>query len=82
MSRRAPSNLFLQTGMSLSDEIGEGDPRIPVVHLLTPETEDSTHYFWAAGGNCRHGDEQISKMLYFSTQQSFEQEDEPVLAPR
>jgi len=79
MSWQAPSNLFLQTGMSLSDEIGEGDPRIPVVHLLTPETEDRTHYFWAAGRNCRHGDAQISKMLHFGTQQAFEREDEPMI---
>jgi phenylpropionate dioxygenase-like ring-hydroxylating dioxygenase large terminal subunit len=76
---RAPSNLYLDTGMSAPG----GDPalgvQIPSVHLLTPETEDTTHYFWAAGRNRRHGDEQISGMLHYGTQNAFENEDEPMI---
>ena len=79
MHWQAPSNLYLDTGMASAG----GDPaqgaQIPTVHLLTPETEDTTHYFWAAGRNRRHGDEQISGMLHFGTQNAFENEDEPMI---
>jgi vanillate O-demethylase monooxygenase subunit len=49
------------------------------VHLLTPETEDTTHYFWAAGRNRQHGNPQVSGMLHFGTQNAFENEDEPMI---
>lgn len=79
MDWQAPSVLSLETGMSTSDEVGPTDPRVPTIHLLTPETENSTHYFWAAGRNRLHGDERISGMLHFGTQNAFEQEDEPMI---
>lgn len=73
----APSNLYLDTGM-VSDE-PDGGPKIPTVHFLTPETEETTHYFWAAGRNRKHGNEQVSDMLHFATQNAFENEDEPMI---
>lgn len=77
MHWHAPSNLDLDTGM-ISGE-ADGGPKIPTVHLLTPETENSTHYFWAAGRNRQHGNEQVSGMLHFGTQNAFENEDEPMI---
>jgi len=77
MHWHAPSNLYLDTGM-VSDE-ADGGPKIPTVHFLTPETEETTHYFWAAGRNRGHGNEQVSGMLHFATQNAFENEDEPMI---
>jgi phenylpropionate dioxygenase-like ring-hydroxylating dioxygenase large terminal subunit len=77
MHWHAPSSLFLDTGM-ISDE-PDGGPKIPTVHFLTPESEDTTHYFWAAGRNRQHGNEQVSGMLHFATQNAFENEDEPMI---
>lgn len=77
MHWHAPANLELDTGM-ISEE-ADGGPKIPTVHLLTPETENSTHYFWAAGRNRQHGNEQVSAMLHFGTQNAFENEDEPMI---
>lgn len=77
MHWHAPSSLYLDTGM-ISDE-PDGGPKIPTVHFLTPETEDTTHYFWAAGRNRQHGNEQVSGMLRFATQNAFENEDEPMI---
>lgn len=79
MHWQAPSNLYLDTGMSPQGEDSWSGALIPTLHLLTPETEDSTHYFWAAGRNRLHGDEQISNMLHFGTQNAFENEDEPMI---
>lgn len=79
MHWQAPSALYLDTGMDpVAGASGDG-ALIPTVHLLSPETADTTHYFWAAGRNRRHGDEQISGMLHFGTQNAFENEDEPMI---
>ena len=79
MHWQAPSNLYLDTGMSPSTQSGWSGALIPTMHLLTPETEDTTHYFWAAGRNRLLEDEQISAMLKMGTQNAFENEDEPMI---
>lgn len=79
MHWHAPSNLYLDVGMSPAGGDTAAGAKIPSTHLLTPETEDTTHYFWAAGRNRRHGDEQISGMLHYGTQNAFENEDEPMI---
>ncbi len=79
MHWQAPSNLYLDVGMHAPGRAHADGALIPSVHLLTPETEDSTHYFWGAGRNRRHGDEQISGMLHYGTQNAFENEDEPMI---
>lgn len=79
MHWQAPSALYLDTGMDPEAGAGGEGALIPTVHLLTPETDDTTHYFWAAGRNRCHGDEQISGMLHFGTQNAFENEDEPMI---
>jgi vanillate O-demethylase monooxygenase subunit len=79
MNWAPPTNLVLMNGMRPSGEDESTGPRVPVVHLLTPETENSTHYFWAAGRNRMHGDEQVSGMLHFGTQNAFQNEDEPMI---
>jgi vanillate O-demethylase monooxygenase subunit len=79
MHWQAPSNLYLDTGMSPEGKDTSAGALIPTVHMLTPETENSTHYFWAAGRNRCHGNEQVSAMLHFGTQNAFENEDEPMI---
>jgi hypothetical protein len=80
MHWQAASNLYLDTGMD--PEAGKSGEAalIPTVHLLSPETDDTSHYFWAAGRNRCHGDEQISGMLHFGTQNAFENEDAPMIS--
>ena len=47
MRWNAPSVLFLDVGMSPEDGTIADGRSAPIGHLLTPETEFSTHYFWA-----------------------------------
>lgn len=77
MHWQAPSTLYLDTGM-ISDE-PDGGPKIPTVHFLSPESEGTAHYFWSAGRNRQHGNERVSQMLHFATQNAFENEDEPMI---
>lgn len=77
MDWHAPSNLILDVGMHTDED--DGGPKIPSLHFLTPETEDTTHYFWAAGRNRHHDNPQVAGMLQFATAQAFETEDEPMI---
>ena len=50
-----------------------------VLHLLTPETATTTHYFWAACRNFRHGDASVTEGLRAGIAHTFD-EDKHILA--
>ena len=75
----APSNLQLDTALGVRGTPPEACLRIPTVHLLSPESSESTHYFWAAGRNRRIEDLQLSEMIRSGTANAFENEDEPMI---
>ncbi|MFK7841791.1 MAG: Rieske 2Fe-2S domain-containing protein [Sphingorhabdus sp.] len=79
MRWQPPTYLDLETSMGIEEGAAENDARVPVLHLLTPIGDEGTRYFWAAGRNRAHGNEEISKMLHFGTQHAFENEDEPMI---
>lgn len=74
-----PGNLFLDTGMTyVGRPISEG-PSIPTAHLLTPETETSTHYYFATARDCLLNDVALSDALLKGTTDAFANEDEPMI---
>jgi vanillate O-demethylase monooxygenase subunit len=79
MHWQAPACLYLDTGMSPQGKDTRSGPQMPSVHLLTPESEDGTHYFWAQGRNRLVEDADISSMLAAGIKQSFEDEDVPMI---
>ena len=79
MHWQPPTYLVLENSMARSGTLESDDPRVPVLHLLTPESDDRTRYFWAAGRNCAHDDKTVSEMLHFGTQSAFLNEDEPMI---
>ena len=66
--------------MTAQDQGDEESPAFPSAHLLTPETETATHYFWMIGRNRRKDDEDIGRQLHAGVNQAFTQEDEPMIA--
>lgn len=48
------------------------------VHLMTPETETTTHYFWAFGRNYRRDDQTLSDKIHGSIRATFEEDVEVV----
>jgi vanillate O-demethylase monooxygenase subunit len=48
-------------------------------HLLTPETEQSTHYFWAFARNSRLADAAFDTHLRAGISQAFVAEDAPII---
>lgn len=75
-----PSNLFLDVGYAeCGKAIGTG-PSMPSAHILTPETERSTHYFWATARDSLRDDAQLSEKIRIGIGQAFLTEDAPIIA--
>jgi len=51
----------------------------PGVHLMTPETDDSTHYFWSSGRDFRREDAQLHAALDAGFKIAFEEQDKPMI---
>lgn len=49
-------------------------------HIMTPETETSTHYFWANSRNYRCDDAGLTQAIQAGLEAAFENEDKPMLA--
>ncbi|PZU76358.1 MAG: vanillate monooxygenase [Rhizobium sp.] len=75
----APANLMLDTGATLVGQPEGRDAQMPQAHLLTPETELTSHYFWGVSRNSAREDQEISAMLRGGIQSAFENEDEPMV---
>ncbi|MEZ5929424.1 MAG: aromatic ring-hydroxylating dioxygenase subunit alpha [Parvularculaceae bacterium] len=76
---RAPANMYLDVGMRELDSGERRDCAIPQVHLLTPETEFSTHYFWAAARLLAKDDQRVDDAILAGFSNAFENEDEPMI---
>jgi phenylpropionate dioxygenase-like ring-hydroxylating dioxygenase large terminal subunit len=71
-----PSNVYLDVGCA---KTGTGAPQgdrsqgisIWSTHLVTPETEDSSHYMFSFARNFAVGDEAMSKLLYEGSKATF-----------
>jgi len=75
----APANMMLDVGAAVKNADGEEDIAFPQVHLLTPESENSTHYFW---GFCRDREvdnSELDKTLREGISYAFQHEDEPMV---
>ncbi|MEO0031993.1 MAG: Vanillate O-demethylase oxygenase subunit [Pseudomonadota bacterium] len=78
----APSNLIQRNGFDVPFHPDMNDTRVqvPFCHLLTPETEFTTHYFWAGGRNAKQGEDAVSQAFRFGVEGAFKGEDEPMIA--
>lgn len=75
----APASLYLDTGFSATDGKIEDGACFPGVHLISPETEHSSHYFWAVARNVKLDDEGLSEGIRAQISNAFENEDEPMI---
>jgi vanillate O-demethylase monooxygenase subunit len=80
----APSTLRLVTGVCIPGETPEQGSGYHAIHLLTPETDETTHYFFSAVrfGVKSQGDElnkQIQEKIAATRRFAFEEQDAPVI---
>jgi len=75
-----PSNLLLDVGYTeCGQPVSEG-PSMPSAHLLTPETDRTTHYFWAAARDSLRDDPELSEQIRAGIDSAFRNEDGPMIA--
>jgi phenylpropionate dioxygenase-like ring-hydroxylating dioxygenase large terminal subunit len=75
MRWHAPGVLILDTGVTGVGRPREEGARAPSVHLLTPETEATCHYFWASSRNWGLELANVDEEIRSSTQALFRDED-------
>lgn len=75
----APSICMTDFGVYPVGTSADDAYRSHVLHLLTPETEHTTHYFWSVARNQRLDDENLTEAVCKAIEQTFD-EDAVVLA--
>lgn len=73
------SSLFLDLGVMAPGTARETGIRTPSCHLLTPESERTTHYFWAAARDFGLGDDALTEKLGGIIGAAFATEDKPII---
>jgi phenylpropionate dioxygenase-like ring-hydroxylating dioxygenase large terminal subunit len=79
MRWNAPAVMLLDVGMTSVGGRHEDGISIPTAHLLTPETEFTTHYFWAMARNFRLEDKPFSEQMLKIGTDIFNNEDKPMI---
>lgn len=80
MRWEAPSNLHLDVGVTECGHPREEGLLLPSAHFLTPETSETTHYFWMNARNHRIDDEALDKLVWQATDDAFRNQDEPIIS--
>lgn len=80
MHWEAPANMMLDVGAVVLDSAQAGeDIALPGTHLLTPESEGATHYFWSMCRNRQMNNTQLDEVMRAGIANAFEYEDEPMI---
>jgi phenylpropionate dioxygenase-like ring-hydroxylating dioxygenase large terminal subunit len=75
----APGVLFVDTAWWDHGKTPDEGVRTPNAHLITPETETTSHYFWASGRNYARDIEQVTVMTAATMKNVFETQDGPMI---
>lgn len=79
MTYYPPTNLVLDFRMNeVNGPVDEG-VFLPTLHLLVPENEERTHYFYALGRNVELDNDELSAITAKMARHAFEDEDEPMI---
>jgi phenylpropionate dioxygenase-like ring-hydroxylating dioxygenase large terminal subunit len=73
------ANMQLVVGVAPTGSPERIGREAPGVHLMTPETDDSTHYFWSSGRDFRREDAQLHAALDAGFKIAFEEQDKPMI---
>jgi len=79
MRWNAPASMYLQIGATLTGEAREKGIIVDQAHILTPETEDTTHYFWCTTTALPLDDPNIAMGVKTLFDQAFNEEDKPMI---
>lgn len=74
-----PAMLNFTAGSWEMDKEPETGVHIPQLHIITPETEFTSHYFFINGRNCRRDEPEVDKAMLDFFDLAFAQQDEPMI---
>lgn len=75
-----PSLIFFDAGAARLNEAEELGLCLPAMHAITPETDRTSHYFFAQARNMLLDDEAADAVLLGILEHAFHNEDEPMIA--
>jgi phenylpropionate dioxygenase-like ring-hydroxylating dioxygenase large terminal subunit len=75
----APALMQLTVGVAPAGHPERIGKETPGVHLMTPETEDTTHYFWSNSRDFRRDDDELHEQLDQGLRYAFEHQDKPMI---
>ncbi len=75
-----PSLIFFDAGAARLNEAEELGLCLPAMHAITPETERTSHYFFAQARNVLLDDDEADRTLFGILHNAFHNEDEPMIA--
>ncbi|MDB5682728.1 MAG: Rieske (2Fe-2S) protein, partial [Sphingomonas bacterium] len=75
----APAVLFLDYRAGEPGTPKAETTALPSLHAFTPETGDTTHYFWAVARDFALGDADFSRGMKAALETAFEHEDMPII---
>ena len=79
MTWRPASNLLLDLGIMAPGEPRAAGIHTPAAHILTPETERSTHYFWALARDFDLTNYALTARMVEVVGRAFTTEDKPII---
>ncbi|MEO0033567.1 MAG: hypothetical protein RIS94_3325 [Pseudomonadota bacterium] len=74
-----PSLIFFDAGAARCGESEEAGLCLPAMHAITPETDRTSHYFFAQGRNMLLDSEEADEVLQGILRNAFHNEDEPMI---
>jgi vanillate O-demethylase monooxygenase subunit len=74
-----PANMQLVVGVAPAGSPPRVGKATPGVHLMTPETDTSTHYFWSNSRDFRRDDAALHQALDQGLRYAFEHQDKPMI---
>ena len=79
MRWNAPASMHLEIGAVPAGQPRAGGIIVQQAHILTPETDGTTHYFWATTVATPPGAPDMSEMVRQLMSQAFDVEDKPMI---
>lgn len=79
MTWHPPAMLDFAVGAWEMDNDRASGVHIPQLHVITPETEFTSHYFFINGRNRRQGEPEIDRMMLDMFELAFGRQDEPMI---
>lgn len=75
----APGNLLVDTAFWAHGKSYDDGVQMPNAHMITPETEWTSHYFWASVRNYMQDHEQMTRGIEATTKNIFDTQDGPMV---